>query len=313
MGAFKGIFVNSDGRARVGWKILLVFTVFFIAANVLMIVPMIFYALRFLGKGPENAAGIGDLVWELTYGLAEDPVFGLLAGLISASCMTGAIWLVLKLLDKKRFSDIGLVFTKTSVNNLVYGLVFGALSMAAVFGVLAATGDITVQNGLSEPNINVSLLTGLGLFILVGFNEELFTRGYCMYSLADSKKRWFAPVVSSVIFSLMHAMNANLSALGLFNIFFIGLLFAYMTVKTGDLWMAIGYHITWNYFQGNIFGFPVSGRAPDGIYNLEVSGRSLLNGGGFGPEGGLVVTLVILVGFAVIHRMARPKLNQVSY
>ena len=95
----------------------------------------------------------------------------------------------------------------------------------------------------------------------------------------------------------MHGMNPNVSILGL-NIALVGILFAYMFVATNSLWLPIGYHITWNYFQGNVFGFPVSGTTPNGIYGVEVvAGRDWLTGGAFGLEGGLMATLLILVGF----------------
>jgi len=67
---------------------------------------------------------------------------------------------------------------------------------------------------------------------------------------------------------------------------------------TKSLWLPIGYHITWNYFQGNVFGFAVSGTTPNGIYGVEVAeGRNWLTGGAFGLEGGILATVLILAGF----------------
>jgi membrane protease YdiL (CAAX protease family) len=83
--------------------------------------------------------------------------------------------------------------------------------------------------------------------------------------------------------------------MGLLNIFLVGLLFAYMFYKSGSLWMPVGYHITWNFFQGNIFGFPVSGTEPSGIYTIINTKDNLITGGGFGPEGGILATAVIII------------------
>jgi membrane protease YdiL (CAAX protease family) len=103
----------------------------------------------------------------------------------------------------------------------------------------------------------------------------------------------------------MHGMNLNVTVIALINIFLVGLLFAYMTIKSENLWMAIGYHITWNYFQGNIFGFEVSGNVVEGVYSTKSVTESVINGGKFGPEGGLIVTAIILLGFVYIKYIYR--------
>ncbi|ABY95500.1 MULTISPECIES: hypothetical protein [Thermoanaerobacter] len=73
-----------------------------------------------------------------------------------------------------------------------------------------------------------------------------------------------------------------------------------MYLKTGNLWMPIGYHISWNYFQGYIFGFNVSGNAMRGIYNAFPK-NNFLSGGEFGLEGGIITTLVILITFLILY------------
>ena len=77
-------------------------------------------------------------------------------------------------------------------------------------------------------------------------------------------------------FQLAHGTNPNVSVLGLVNIALVGILFAYMFDATKSLWLPIGYHITWNYFQGNVFGFAVSGTTPHGIYNVSVENGNAL-------------------------------------
>ena len=130
------------------------------------------------------------------------------------------------------------------------------------------------------------------MFILVGVSEEMFFRGYVMSTMASrGNKKWVIYVASAVIFSIAHGLNPNVSILGLTNIALVGILFAYMFFATNSLWLPIGYHITWNYFQGNVFGFPVSGTTPHGIYGVDVAaGRDWLTGGAFGLEGGLMAT-----------------------
>jgi len=152
-----------------------------------------------------------------------------------------------------------------------------------------STGNVTI-----EKNSNISayyLLWGLYTFILVGLEEELMSRGYFINVLNQMGKPWLSVLISSIIFSLMHILNPNIVFLGLLNIFLIGVLFSYMYIKTGNLWMPIGYHISWNYFQGYIFGFNVSGNSVRGIYNAFPK-NNFLSGGEFGLEGGIITTLV---------------------
>jgi uncharacterized protein len=98
-------------------------------------------------------------------------------------------------------------------------------------------------------------------------------------------------------------LNPNLRVLGLVNIVLVGILFGYMYLKTNNLWMPIGYHITWNYFQGDIFGFSVSGLNQKGLYNISTFRDNLLTGGNFGPEAGVLATVVIILGMLLILRI----------
>lgn len=91
------------------------------------------------------------------------------------------------------------------------------------------------------------------------------------------------------------------------NIILIGVLFAYMYLLSGNIWMCIGYHITWNYFQGNIFGFLVSGTSSRGLLTTVIEKDTIINGGAFGPEGGLVVTFIILLGFIFVKSFYKGK------
>ena len=130
-----------------------------------------------------------------------------------------------------------------------------------------------------------------------------------MTTLADNgNSKTVVYIVSSLIFGVAHLLNPNVAVLGIINIFLVGLLFAYMYDKTKSLWMPIGYHITWNYFQGNVFGFPVSGTTPHGLYGIDVSmGNNWLTGGSFGLEGGLLATLMIVLGFVVTNLYTKKR------
>lgn len=116
---------------------------------------------------------------------------------------------------------------------------------------------------------------------------------------------WFlAAIFSSLVFSLMHGANPNMNKLAALNILLAGLMLAYPFWKTGRLYLSIGIHAGWNYAQGGIFGLAVSGNAIRGnLISTQVNGPELWTGGAFGPEGGLLgsmgILLVVLLCYGV--------------
>jgi membrane protease YdiL (CAAX protease family) len=292
----KKVFINRFGQLRSGWKICIVLAASFgfqLLLGMFVGIALTVAAVA-LGKFDlQNSASIVD---------ANNPVTNYIFQLVGIVTMIIAVYMILRLIDKKRFKDAGVVGLKKGARHLGFGLILGAVSMTVIFAVLLLTKNISLTNSFIQPNFSWSTLSGLILFILVGFEEEFFSRGYCMMVLQQTGKRWVMVFVSALIFSLLHVGNSNVKIFGLVNIFLVGVLFAYMVIKTNNIWMAIGYHITWNYFQGNIFGFPVSGMESNGLFGIEVLKDNLLTGGAFGPEAGILTTAVILIGLLVVSR-----------
>src|SRR5699024_3355598 len=196
-----------------------------------------------------------------------------------------ATLLVWRFINREKFSRIGLNWYG---KDLIFGLFLGAISITVIFFALYMTGNLTLLNPLTKPSFSIFKLLFLLMFILVGLLEEIFFRGYIISTMASRhNKKWVIYLVSAIIFSIVYGTNPNVTIFGLLNIALVGLLFAYMFDVTKSLWLPIGYHITWNFFQGNVFGFAVSGIAPNGIYKIELrTEQDWLTGGAFGLEGG---------------------------
>lgn len=281
------MFKNQSGQVRAGWLILLTFTTMLIGQQ-LFSLPGTF--LLFFTEAPSS-----DYQDILAAFDAHPWIFLLMQGGGTAGgiLITFLLW---RFMNKGTMKQLGF---RGSLNNLWFGLFLGALSITVIFIVLLATADVTLLNSLSNPQFSLFTVTFLILFVLVGVFEEMFFRGYIMSTMETrGNKKWVIYVASALIFSAAHLANPNVSIVGLVNIALVGILFAYMFDATKSLWLPIGYHITWNYFQGNIFGFAVSGTTPNGIYGVEVAeGRDWLTGGAFGLEGGILATALILAGF----------------
>lgn len=296
-----GVFKNRENKVRSGWKIAITIT-----SYMLMMIIISTFASMIIGISVAVSSGGNmnpqELTVKITDILTNNPFVKIGTEVVDFICLMLILLIMLKLVEKKKFKDIGFDSLKLRSKDLLFGLLFGAGSIFIIFLILVLTGNATVD-AMKTPNFTVSALWGMVLFILVGVKEELLSRGYCITVLNQMKKPWLSVIISSIIFSSLHLLNPNVKPLGLLNIVMVGVLFGYMYIKSGSLWMPIGYHITWNYFQGNVFGFPVSGMAQDSIFVLSSYKDNLLTGGAFGPEAGILTTTIIALGMYIIWKL----------
>jgi len=236
------------------------------------------------------------------------------------------ILLAVRLLDRRPLVALGFHFGRGWWPDLAFGLTLGALLMAGIFlaewvaGWVTITGILTT--GPNSPSFPPAFAGAVVLFICVGFYEELFARGYILRNLAEGL--CFRPLrarggvvlawlLSSLAFSLAHLGNPHASLASTANLILAGLFLGLGYVLTGELAIPIGLHITWNLFQGNVFGFPVSGTAlgPRLIATAQ-HGPEVWTGGPFGPEAGLVGTLAMCLGSLVILAWVRWRYGRIA-
>lgn len=293
------VFKNREKQVRSGWKILLNFIIgFSILLAVSTVIGMI-VGVVVAGKGLNG--DIQQIEMEMQKVLTSEFFIMFSIGLQNIALIVSSI-IMWKAFEKKKLNKMGLTNIKESYKELLVGLALGAGTITLVTIILLLTGSVKLVNPLTDPNFSSSLLFGLISFILVGFGEEILGRGYIMSVLKQTKNRWAVIIISSIIFAALHLGNLSVAPLALINLFLVGILFGYMFMKSKNIWMPIGFHITWNYFQGYIWGFEVSGNEVSGLYQIERVKDSLINGGAFGPEGGLVVTVIIILTMIFVSR-----------
>jgi membrane protease YdiL (CAAX protease family) len=210
-------------------------------------------------------------------------------------------WFFCRFLNRDSLVSIGLHGQRWG-RNLFLGLGVGALLIALIFVVYIAAGWLTVE-GIS-PQLQDFFAVAL-FWIASSTVEEITTRGYIMQRLSPS---WGVPVaigVSSVIFTLPHALNPDVNLLALGNTFLVGVFFAFGFLVMRSLWFPIGLHIAWNLAEIGL-GFPDSGYLEPGIVRSTVHGPSLLMGGAYGPEAGLLVTGILLLSITIMI-LLRPQ------
>lgn len=238
-----------------------------------------------------------------------------------------SIALAARWIDRRPLAGFGLRLDREWWIELAFGLGLGAFLMTGVFAVEQAAGWIAVTGALhsSDPlrPFALTLLTPALLFLMVGVYEELGYRGYLLRNLAEGMGRIpggpgaaivGATALSSLLFGLAHAGNPHATPLSTANVAAAGVLLASGFVLTGRLAIPIGLHITWNFFQGNVYGFPVSGVTELSATFLSIRqlGPAVWTGGDFGPEAGLVGLLAMALGCGLILLWVRLRYGGVA-
>jgi membrane protease YdiL (CAAX protease family) len=231
--------------------------------------------------------------------------------LLTAELITilAATWLARRAFDRRSFRSLGIQLNHQAWKDLGVGFMIPSLLMGVVFLTELLFGWTRFEGWawqIDSPARAISgTLSGLGAFILVGFSEEILSRGYHLQNLRDGLNLRWALLISSGIFAVLHAANPNSSWISTLGILLAGYFLAYGWMRTGQLWLSIGLHIGWNFFEGTVFGFPVSGLTSTGLIRHQVAGPDLITGGAFGPEAGLIILPAMALGVLLIYLYTR--------
>lgn len=170
-------------------------------------------------------------------------------------------------------------------------------------GILIATlgGALRFEGFTFQGSIGMLFLFIFG-WMVQGLSEEVVFRGYLLVSLGAKHNRWIAIVVSSLAFAAAHLANDGVTVLSVINLTLYGAFAAIYFLRTDSIWGIAALHSFWNCAQGNLFGQKVSGTVLDtSLFTFSQNeGYDWLHGGSFGPEGGVAITLVLLIGIAVL-------------
>ena len=273
--------------------------------------------LNFIGMGFASAPTIGLLfinMFRKNSGMETLEVSGtIMSALLHLFLIfTIIIFCVyVKFIEKRKIRTLGFVKKGAAVNYLIGAVAgFAIFSLGVLFCVV--TGAVKISSG-SDYNIGIILLA-LVAWLVQGMSEEVVCRGFLMTSIARRYSLTLGVIINSVLFGLLHILNSNFSILPCLNIILFGFFASLVFIKTGNIWMCGAIHALWNFVQGNFFGIQVSGqKLQDSIFVCEfVPGKDLINGGNFGLEGGLAISLVLLIGIMVMLFVPNRKKAEVA-
>ncbi|MDH7447827.1 CPBP family intramembrane glutamic endopeptidase [Aquimarina sp. 2201CG14-23] len=282
----KELFFNENKQIRIFWRILI-----FILLISLAILPLTLINnsyLQFVGA-----------------------VFILIFGLYINS----------KYLDKRSFSEYGLVFKIETFSNLLIGILIGVFSVILILLIGKITGIIIVSDHTSTLKLSLISLFAFKMF-LVSILEETFFRGYLYTNLYDgfkskktSQKMTFliSLLISSVMFGLAHFSNNNASIHSIVLLTINGIVWCIPFAITKNLGLSIGLHFAWNFTQ-TLLGFTMSGnKAINSLYIIENQKSDLLSGGEYGPEAGFLGLIgfitMLLLSFAYLKIKQKKRIT----
>ncbi len=284
MNQLKNIFFNpNENRLRAGWRIS-IFIIFYILVS------------RFLSKITLNIYGHPEKAtwnWWVTRGFV-----------VILACSI-VVWLVRKYIDKKTFISLGLRLDNLAIRDFFVGLVISGLMIGTIFVVFLISGYLQVGdiswNGNGIFAAFEILLWFFGIGLAVGWSEELAFRGYLLQNMKDGMGIFWAVLISCIIYGLLHMSNPDSTLVSGALIAVFGFLRIFGWLRTGQLWLSIGMHAGWDFFQGPVLGFTVSGMKTDSLIKQTISGPAWITGGSFGPEAGIVILPIIIFGLVLMY------------
>lgn len=280
----------ETGRLRAGWRVLGFLAVFLATTSASMV-------------GVRTALG----------GLRRGSTLQLT---ILALAATVSVLVARRFFDRESFVSLGLRLDGHAALDFASGIVNSALVMAGMFLTLRALGLIYVEDvswwgrgPAAGAGVQLMMPPAVPLvlyqLVLVAWWEELVFRGYLFQNLIDGVGLAWSIVVTSLVFGFGHAFNPEATLLSSVLIALITPQLIYAYLATGQLWLPIGLHMGWNFFQASVFGFAASGLESPSLITQSPARPDWLSGGAFGAEGSVLILPFTALSVVLIHAWVR--------
>lgn len=181
-----------------------------------------------------------------------------------------------------------------------------AIAKGFFLGLLLFTSFIIVTIATHSVKFSYSQITWrhgfeFFLYLAVAVSEEVVVRGYVLNNMREKYSPIISVILSSVIFGALHLDNDHFTWIGFINISLSGALMAFLVLHTNSISASVGLHWSWNFIQGTVAGFNVSGEMERGIFAVESTSPQFLSGGEFGAEGSLSLIPITLIFICLLR------------
>ena len=213
--------------------------------------------------------------------------------------LVGIVLVILfrRYIDRRPVKSLGFQW-QTFQPDALTGFCLGLALLGAGSLVLLASNNLEWTDAHFAP---ADLFMGLVLMVVIAFTEEMVFRGYILNNLMESMNKWAALGVSAALFTFAHGSNPGISFIAVINLLLAGLLLGINFIYTRNIWFAICFHFSWNFLQGPVLGYEVSGLPLQSVLQPSLRGPWWITGGSFGLEGSFVATGLLLFALLLLY------------
>lgn len=255
-----------------------------------------------------SGQSVGDDLHMLITDIESSSQFTLFTLLLTVTLILIPI-LYCTILERRPLESLGLS-SAGWFREYVVGFLLGLVMLSIALGICILFGCASMKWEGSNPVLILAFLFG---YLIQGMSEEVFCRGFLLQTLSICNPPWFAVLISSLFFASLHLFNRGITFLSFINLLLFGVFASTYMWRRGSIWGIAALHSAWNFTQGNLFGIPVSGLSsgPSILQAVLLDSGHIWNGGVFGLEGGLAVTIVLFT-FTLLLFMIPPSKRSCS-
>jgi membrane protease YdiL (CAAX protease family) len=237
-------------------------------------------------------------------GKSFSPQIRLYVEAAGALTVLAAAWIMVRFIDRRPFRTLGFA-RGYMVHDFLIGMGIGTAWLGLSLIALWIMGCVSMRSSFTV--LAPSLVWAAAALLLNTVTQEVLVRSYIYQTIKSQSNFIWAIAGSSILFMLLHAGALAGAWLPALNLFLAGVFFGVAYHQTGNLWLPIAIHFTWNFMMGPVAGLTVSGQNElnRGWQLMNVQGPALLTGGPFGMEGGLIVTLTTAMGATAMYCFIR--------
>lgn len=261
------------------------------------VLAMIFF-IAFVGL----AMGIVSFLTASLGGSVSKSGLSALRMVLTCTAAVAGYWLYCRWIENRKMIEMN---PQKLMGQTGLGLLLGFGFISLIMLLMAAFGSYKIS-GLNPAAVLVPVLI---MSLQAGIVEEILSRGIIFRIAEEGIGTWLSVILSAFIFGFLHSWNPNATVFSSVSIALTaGVILAMLYVLTRQLWIVIGIHIAWNFTLGGIYGAPVSGGDPAGLFKASFPGPDWITGGSFGPEASVITLGVfILFGIFLIRKSIRNK------
>ncbi|MCS6874248.1 MAG: CPBP family intramembrane metalloprotease [Pyrinomonadaceae bacterium] len=278
---------DSDKKLRSGWRFVLFFTSFVIISS--------FVQLVLISAFKEAALSFMIVLMH-----SASIIISILLG-----------WFFGKIFENLPFKALGISVTRNWLKDFSLGLLFGFFSIFLAILIAYVFDALKLEVRKIDTTTFYSLSFNFLIFLIAAISEETLFRGYMLQTFIRAKSTLTGIILTSLLFASAHNLNPSVNILSLINTFIAGIWLSVAYLKAQNLWFPISIHLSWNWFQGPVFGINVSGIeefSRNSILQVTQKNYELINGGNYGIEGGLACTASLIVS-TILLLLFHQKIN----